>query len=520
MYISKIEIQNFRNFDENSEPIEFNEKINIIIGHNNAGKTNLLKALGLIFDNTISKRLTIDDFNKKIDISQYFELNPEEILKKPSPPKIKVSVFISESDSSKNELDDDNDVVFNWRTEIEPKYEAKLTYEFFLPEGAALNQYQNKIHEMIKKENTSEENYWRMIKKQFIHKYIYRIYAGDEKLKNNVRQIFITTHSTHITSSVELDELIILNEKNNKLNVAYPKIILKNYEKSKNYLTRFLDATKSDMLFAKSVIFVEGIAEQLLLEVFADYLSDKYNLKDNHISIVNVNGRYFEHFLKLFDYDNTDENKIYCINKRVACITDVDPVKKEKGKTQWEKCFPFELNVNTDNYEYKQFSGILDKLIHDYNQNNKCLNIKVFSQNIGKGKTFEYEIAYNNPNCKLLITDSSSNQNELEKLMDAYSENKSIDEILEEFKDNKTKTKYKNFLENNITSWSEDEKKRTLIATRYLESIENNSGKGEYALELNYELRTNLEKRKADDYIKFKIPKYIEDALKWVCNND
>jgi predicted ATP-dependent endonuclease of OLD family len=46
MYISKIEIHNFRNFKNST--IELNEGINCIIGHNNAGKTNLLKALSLI----------------------------------------------------------------------------------------------------------------------------------------------------------------------------------------------------------------------------------------------------------------------------------------------------------------------------------------------------------------------------------------------------------------------------------------------------------------------------------------
>ena len=46
MFLSKLTIINFRNF-RNSE-IFFNDGINVIIGHNNAGKTNLLKALALV----------------------------------------------------------------------------------------------------------------------------------------------------------------------------------------------------------------------------------------------------------------------------------------------------------------------------------------------------------------------------------------------------------------------------------------------------------------------------------------
>lgn len=43
MYISHIKIQGFRNF-KNSD-IEFNDGLNVLIGHNNAGKTNLLKSV-------------------------------------------------------------------------------------------------------------------------------------------------------------------------------------------------------------------------------------------------------------------------------------------------------------------------------------------------------------------------------------------------------------------------------------------------------------------------------------------
>ena len=48
MYISKINIENFRNFKNNE--VLFNSGVNVIIGHNNAGKTNLLKALSLVLD--------------------------------------------------------------------------------------------------------------------------------------------------------------------------------------------------------------------------------------------------------------------------------------------------------------------------------------------------------------------------------------------------------------------------------------------------------------------------------------
>lgn len=61
MYISKLQISNYKNF--NDIIINFNDGINAIIGHNNAGKSNLIKALSIIFDSTTKKQLEIDDFN-------------------------------------------------------------------------------------------------------------------------------------------------------------------------------------------------------------------------------------------------------------------------------------------------------------------------------------------------------------------------------------------------------------------------------------------------------------------------
>lgn len=69
MYISKISIEGFRNFKKTE--VQFNDGINVIIGHNNSGKTNLLKALSLIFDSSFgtSKSLGVDDFYKNIELS-------------------------------------------------------------------------------------------------------------------------------------------------------------------------------------------------------------------------------------------------------------------------------------------------------------------------------------------------------------------------------------------------------------------------------------------------------------------
>ena len=66
-YISRIQIENYRNFKE--VDVNLNHK-QVIIGENNVGKTNLLRAIQLILDRNLSdvdRELSISDFHDSID---------------------------------------------------------------------------------------------------------------------------------------------------------------------------------------------------------------------------------------------------------------------------------------------------------------------------------------------------------------------------------------------------------------------------------------------------------------------
>lgn len=683
MYISSIEIKNFRNFKKNT--INFNDGVNVIIGHNNAGKTNLVKALSLILDSNSSKRLDVDDFNKHIDLDDL----------KASPPIISISIIIKKGN---NEDPDDLVTVSEWLTKLDESYEARLTYEFFLPENKAID-YARAMSEI-----TDKDALWKVLRHDFIRFYKYKIWGGDlinrstadpESLqkfdfqfldairdaerdmfsgkhtllrdvfdffmdydvkidqtknkeakqqdiklrkdkfsqksdellaelktrlntgkgqildyanqtgassfnnakpdfdgsvsdvemysvlkliveentgikipashnglgynnlifmslllakmqvdsdsdyldsnakvfsmlaieepeahlhpsmqykflkflkenhqKNKVRQIFVTTHSTHITSAVSLDEIICLNNDGNILSVGYPRLALQDSPQSKKYVQRFLDATKSDMLFAKKILFVEGIAEQLLIPIMAKYLGK--SLEDNHIAMINVGGRYFKHFLHLFD-----KKKDHTIHKQVVCLTDVDQSRKEKIKgSKFVSCYPFEYKMNESKYEYK-----INPCPDEYLEN-KIPNITFFTQDPQKSKTFEYEIIINNPSLKLLLTESISNREEIEKLMDYYSNGKPVDDFLNELRDSDENKRIKSSIEHaDKTILDDKEKKKAIIASRYLNSV----GKGENALELSIALLENFDKKGTDDYKDFVVPKYIEDAINKLC---
>ncbi len=75
-----------------------------------------------------------------------------------------------------------------------------------------------------------------------------------------MRQIFMTSHSTQIASAVKLDDLICLTSPVlGQINVGYPRVIYREDNDdvvvSKQYVQRFIDATKADMFFANKLIF-------------------------------------------------------------------------------------------------------------------------------------------------------------------------------------------------------------------------------------------------------------------------
>ena len=315
----------------------------------------------------------------------------------------------------------------------------------------------------------------------------------DEKKK--VRQVFVTTHSTQITSAVSLDEIICLHSENDILSVGYPGKVFGETDgdkKSKAYVQRFLDATKSDMLFAQKVILVEGIAEELLLVTMAKYIG--YSLEDSHVAVINVGGRYFTHFTKLFDTSNP-----YAIPKKVVCLTDRDPCRKKRdGGKHFEKCYPYEYSCEDVNYEYTENA---EDIIHTFNTN---ATIHFFSQDRLKGKTFEYDLILHNPTLDLLVTDSMKNQEEIKELM-----TKSYPDALAELRTSVENVRIVKSLE--ASSWNQDEKKKALVASRYLNSV----GKGENALELCSILEENF-LLPANERKTFNVPQYIKDAIEWL----
>ena len=324
-------------------------------------------------------------------------------------------------------------------------------------------------------------------------------FLQENKANGYVDQIFITSHSPEIISSANLDDLICLNAtKPGNIDVGYPRSIFNanNSEdiESKKFIQKFMDATKADIFLANKIIFVEGTAEQLLLPVFAKYLD--MDLTDEHILVVNLHGCNFSHFLKLFDANNQ-----LAIKKKIACITDIDPCRKLNQLNQrFHSCYPYEFDLDPKKFTYKHLA---DEFVAKYEHHP---NIRCFTQDKKYGKTLEYDLMRENPDCQLLITPAISNDKEIKAIMaETKLENILEHDLLKKdtFKDIKSSIEQ--------STWGDKEKREALLASVYLKSV----SKGSNALELRFALMDNLEKSE-ESRQPFNVPTYIAEALKWL----
>ncbi|HDG5865358.1 TPA: AAA family ATPase [Staphylococcus aureus] len=134
-----------------------------------------------------------------------------------------------------------------------------------------------------------------------------------EKYHFENTQVIITTHSTHISSASKIDSMNILIKERGSTRVCQPSNGLDTA--TYNKIERYLDATRSTLLFAKGVILVEGDAELILIpSMFKSVFG--INLDEIGISIINMSSTVFEHIANLF-------NDLR-IHRKCAIVTDLD----------------------------------------------------------------------------------------------------------------------------------------------------------------------------------------------------
>lgn len=211
-------------------------------------------------------------------------------------------------------------------------------------------------------------------------------------VKKNL-QIIVTTHSAVIASSVGVESIIYIKGKQN--GILSKRVADFGLEDCvKKYLNRWMDITKSTLLFSKGVILVEGICEAMLIPVLAEVVLKEYNqskkdklptsIEEAGVSVININGINFKYFFPLFcDLDGWEDERLPI---RCSGITDKDPRDiieiDEEGKRNKKPQYPIESEKVEGGNEAINLVDVL--------QSTEQARLYVAAL-----KTFEYDLAMN-----------------------------------------------------------------------------------------------------------------------------
>lgn len=152
-------------------------------------------------------------------------------------------------------------------------------------------------------------------------------------------QIIYTSHSPTLASKIDIENINLIYECGHE-KFCLPFSEAKLNEDNKKYLQRYLDVTKSQMFFARGILFVEGISEAILIPEMAKALDRP--LEKYAVELVNVDSVAFKPFVNLF----SSEQVKTCF-KKVSIITDDDRCSKKNEKDYISKDFDYD-NVSSE----------------------------------------------------------------------------------------------------------------------------------------------------------------------------
>jgi len=117
---------------------------------------------------------------------------------------------------------------------------------------------------------------------------------------NNKAQVILSTHSTHVSSRAPIESCIVLTNKGEPsaavCNLTEGSLLTNNETSDIN---RYLDATRSTLLYARKVILVEGPAELFFIPELVKKVMG-IELDSYGISVVPIFGVHFDCYAKLF----------------------------------------------------------------------------------------------------------------------------------------------------------------------------------------------------------------------------
>lgn len=173
------------------------------------------------------------------------------------------------------------------------------------------------------------------------------------KEKNKQLQILITSHSSHIVSECNFDDIIYLKKNRNTVIAKSFNSLKEEYggdeQKGFKFVKQYLTMNRSELFFADKAICIEGDTERILMPMMMHKIDNKEKPKANlipllsqNISIIEV-GAHSHIFIPLFEF----------LGIKVLIITDIDAATKNNNG-RYVKSHPQEAKY-TSNASIKDF---------------------------------------------------------------------------------------------------------------------------------------------------------------------
>ncbi|HGO5824617.1 TPA: AAA family ATPase, partial [Mannheimia haemolytica] len=209
--------------------------------------------------------------------------------------------------------------------------------------------------------------------KDLIKEHFYELNQNNTKELQEIQSI-ITTHSSHIVSDCNFDDLIYFKREQESVISKSFNSLGDEYKSDKlgyRFVKQYLTLSNSELFFSDKVICIEGDTERILLARMMQKIDREYPitsersitpLLSQNISIIET-GAYSHVFKKLFDF----------LGIKVLIITDIDTTKKEEKVdkngniyTVYTSCIP-EEGTHISNHSILEFFG-KDNFLKDATQ--------------------------------------------------------------------------------------------------------------------------------------------------------
>lgn len=181
--------------------------------------------------------------------------------------------------------------------------------------------------------------------------------------------VFLTTHSPHIASVAPLRSILLLKDTADDGTIGRSTAAIGLTEPEEDDLTRYLDVTRAELLFARGVILVEGDAERFLVPVFSEKM--KTSLDQLGISVCSVAGTNFQPYAKL----------LAGLGIPFSIITDWDPMDGDKKPLGYNRAIKLVETIHSTTTGKSSVALVKElKAFDDYNKfSDRCDEFGIFT---------------------------------------------------------------------------------------------------------------------------------------------